>query len=285
MMGSFRSSTVCLAVFLAVLLSLDVLAENRIPTGVPMTTDLAGRSGAVAVQALFRVLCSSKNKGGTGFLHKSGKVITAAHVVEGCAPTDLALVGASGQRLTVANIVTDAALDLALLSPSKAIDAPALPLSTTDEFSIGAQVSTWGYPDGYYGLAPLLSSGYLAGVDRVKVSGEKSVPRLVINAAFNLGNSGGPLLEIEKGTVIGVVSSKVVPLPPDIESALAALKMDKSIMAFEKTSPDGTKEKKSISQLLEEVLQYMRSQTQLVIGHAVMPSDLKAFLKSNGIDP
>jgi S1-C subfamily serine protease len=146
-------------------------------------------------------------------------------------------------------------------------------------------VSTWGYPDGYHGFAPLLSSGYLAGVDRVNVSNQKSVARLVINAAFNLGNSGGPLLEIEKGTVIGVVSSKVAPLPPDIESALAALKSDRTIMSFEKTMPDGTKEKKSSSELLEEVLQYMRSQTQLVIGHAVLPSDLKAFLKSNGVDP
>ena len=100
--------------------------------------------------------------------------------------------------MTVANIVTDAVLDLALLSLSKAVNAPALPLSTTDEFSIGAQVSTWGYPDGYHGLAPLLSSGYVAGVDRVKVAGEKTVSRLVINAAFNLGNSGGPLLEIER---------------------------------------------------------------------------------------
>lgn len=284
-MESFRSRVVFLVVMLAILFSSDVLAENRIPTAAPMTTDLAGRSGAVAMQSLFRVLYVTKNKGGTGFLHKSGKVITAAHVVDGCGPTDISVVGVNGQQMTVANMVTDALLDLALLSLSKAVNAPALPLSATDEFSIGAQVSTWGYPDGYYGLAPLLSSGYLAGVDRVKVSGEKTVPRLVINAAFNLGNSGGPLLEIEKGTVIGVVSSKVAPLPPEIESALAALKTDKSIIAFEKTKPDGTKEKMSGSQVLEEVLQYLRSQTQLVIGHAVMPSDLKAFLKSNGIDP
>lgn len=285
MKESPRSKALIWALLLAISLSSDVVAEDRIPTGAPMTTDLAGRSGSVAVQSLFRILCPSKNKSGTGFLHKSGKVITAAHVVDGCGPTDIVVVGASGQKMTVANMATDTVLDLALLSLSKAVNAPALSLSTTDGFSIGAQVSTWGYPNGYYGLAPLLSSGYLAGVDRIKVSGEKTVPRLVINAAFNLGNSGGPLLEIENGKVIGVVSSKVAPLPLEIESALAALKSDKSIIAFEKTKPDGTKEKMSGSQVLEEVLQYLRSQTQLVIGHAVMLSDLKAFLKSKGIDP
>ena len=201
-----------------------------------------------------------------------------------CCPTDITVVGVNGQQLTVANIVTDAVRPRVALSiQSSKCSGP--PPPATDEFSIGAQVSTWGYPDGYDGLAPRLSSGYLAGVDRVKVPGEKTVPKLVINAAFNLGNSGGPLLEIEKGTVIGVVSSKIAPLPHEIESALAALKSDKSIIAFEKTKPDGTKEKMSGSQVLEEVLQYLRSQTQLVIGHAVMPSDPKVFLKSNGIDP
>ena len=98
MMGSFRSRVVFLAVLLAIFFSSDVLAQNRIPTAAPMTTDLAGRSGAVAVQSLFRVLCPTKSKGGTGFLHKSGKVITAAHVVDGCGPPTSRWLGSTVSR-------------------------------------------------------------------------------------------------------------------------------------------------------------------------------------------
>ena len=54
---------------------------------------------------------------------------------------------------------------------------------------------------------------------------------------------------------------------------------------FTKTKPDGSKEQISEAQVTEEILQYLRSQTQLVIGHAVVAKDLRSFLKTNGIDP
>ncbi len=38
-------------------------------------------------------------------------------------------------------------------------------------------------------------------------------------------------------------------------------------------------------QLVEEILSYLRSQTQLVIGHAVMLDDLRSFLTEQGIQP
>lgn len=269
-----------------------VIAADNIQTHAPMTTDLAGSGGAVAIPSVFKIICPSKNKTGTGFLHKSGNIITAAHVIEGCAPSEIMIigskglhVGANGKPNGIAKPVIDADLDLAFFTPVDKINTQALSISINDDHIIGAQVSTWGFPEGYNSSAPLLSSGYIAGVDQVPINKDKRVRRMVINAAFNLGNSGGPLLEIETGTVIGVVISKLAPLPPDIESALAVLKKDKRIIMFEKTYADGTKEKKSEAQLLEEVIQYLRSQTQLVIGHAVMTSDLKGFLKSNKIEP
>jgi S1-C subfamily serine protease len=261
------------------------IADDQIPTAAPMTTDIAGRSGSIALPSVFRVMCPAKQKDGTAFLHKSGFAITAAHVVADCAPSEIVLVPAAGNPITLTNLVADADLDLALLYPARPITGPMLQITASENFTIGAQVSTWGFPFGYNGQAPLLASGYIAGVDNVITDSGNMVKRLVINAAFNLGNSGGPLVEIEGGTVLGVVSSKVAPLPKEIESALAALKKDNSIIAFAKTKPDGSKENMSNSQVLEEVLQYMRSQTQLVIGHAVMPSDLKSFLRKHGVDP
>ena len=260
-------------------------SKDHIPVTSPMTTDLAGSSGAVAIPSVLRVLCPSKNVGGTGFLHKSGKIITAAHIVAACKPSDLLLVDAVGKYIKISDVVIDNEVDIALLTPDPKLGGKTLSISSKDYFSIGLQVSTWGYPSGYNGLAPLLSSGYLSGIDAVKTASGQLVKRWVVNAAFNKGNSGGPLVDIETSQVIGVVSSKLAPLPSDIESSLKALKSQGSGMMFKKTHSDGTTEEISQAQVIEEVLQYLRSQTQLVIGYAVMIRDLKTFLKSNGVEP
>jgi transposase len=250
-----------------------------------MTTDLAGGSGAIAFPSVFRVLCPARQSSGTGFLHKSGKVITVFHVVSGCAAQDILLLGVQGEAIKVSNVLVDADVDLALLTPAQDMKAPTITISESDRHTIGPQVSTWGYPAGYNGLAPLLSSGYLSGTDNIPGPSGKRITRLVVNAAFNSGNSGGPLVEIESNRVIGVVASKLAPLPLYIEKALKALKEAKYGIIFTKTKEDGTKEEVSEAQVTEEILQYLRSQTQLVIGHAVLVKDLRSFLKANGLDP
>jgi len=275
-----------LSVLPASLSTLSVYAaNNEITTAAPMTTNLAGGSGAVAVPSVFRVLCQAKNSSGTGFLHKSGKIITVFHVVSGCSAQDIILLGVQGQPIKVTNVVVDDVVDLALLTPAKDIKAPALSINTSDQIVIGSQVSTWGYPAGYNGLMPLLSSGYLSGTDTLQGPSGKPVPRIVVNAAFNSGNSGGPLVEIDGNRVIGVVASKLAPLPEYIEKALKALKETKYGLMFTKTKEDGSKEEISEAQVTEEILQYLRSQTQLVIGHAVLAKDLRAFLKAINIEP
>jgi S1-C subfamily serine protease len=93
-------------------------------------------------------------------------VITAEHVVRGCDQESLVLLTASGAKTGVRDVVTDGDLDLALLVPEAAdfVEDP-LSLSQETSFTLGAQVSTWGYPDGYSGTVPLLTVGYLAGVE------------------------------------------------------------------------------------------------------------------------
>jgi Trypsin-like peptidase domain len=262
-----------------------ISSKDRIPIASPMTTDLAGKSGNVAIPSVLRVLCPSKHRSGTGFLHKSGKFITAGHVVAGCTTEEMLVVSLNGKLIHVSDFKIDEDLDLALLTLVEKLNVSTLSICQNDEISIGAQVSTWGFPSGYNGMVSLLSSGYISGIDHIKTKNKKMVRRLVVNAAFNRGNSGGPLIEIENGTVIGVVSSKLAPLPQYIEGALKALKKTKYGMMYEKTLRDGSKEKVSEAQVLEEILQYLRSQTQLVIGYAVLQEDLKTFLKLHGIEP
>jgi S1-C subfamily serine protease len=260
-------------------------AVDQIPTGTPVETDTAGKSRGVAVSSVVRVVCSAEGTGGSGFLHRSGKIISAAHVVADCDKAKLLLVLGSGKRLEVSEVKYNETLDLALLTPKEKISGPSLPISSTPKLAVGSQVTTWGYPAGYNGAAPLLSVGYLAGEDRVKTKAGLSPPRWVVNAAFNGGNSGGPLVNIEDGSVIGVVSSKLAPISPLIESALEVLKKQRSGFTYTKQYPDGTTETVSEGQVVAEVLYYLRTQTQLVVGHAIKSDDVRSFLKANSVEP
>jgi len=264
-----------------VALSISNLNGDQIQISAPLTTDSAGRMGAIASQSVFKLIIENKNRMGTGFLHISGNVLTAAHVIEGANPADVTILMADGKKIDVAKIVADPDVDIAMLTPKQKIQATPLPLASSEEFSVGTQVSTWGFPSGYNGILPMLSVGYLSGKDAIRSSSGKIVGRFVVNAAFNAGNSGGPLIDIESGSVIGIVASKLAPMPPDVEEALNILKNYKKGIVLSWTRPIGEKMKKSQAQLVEEVLEHLRSQTQLVVGLAVLTSDIKAFLKTH----
>lgn len=149
----------------------------------------------------------------------------------------------------------------------------------------GSQVTTWGYPEGYRSNFPLLSVGYLSGEDYVPAPSGKPIKRWVVNGAFNRGNSGGPLINIESGKVIGVVSSKLSPIPLYLKNALEDLKQSRNGVQQTVTMPDGSKVRMSTAQVAALVLQHLKNQIQLVIGHAVLVEDIRTFLKDNGIDP
>ena len=261
------------------------LGEPQIPVAAPVDTELAGRTASTAIPSVYRIFFPKGNIGGTGFLHKSGVIITANHVVADCAPGDLIVLPVQGQKISITKIVSDARLDLALLTPSEKLSGPCLQISSDPKIAVGMQVSTWGFPEGYRGRPPLLTTGYISGIDYPNPNEKAELPRLVVNAAFNRGNSGGPLVEIERGTVVGVVCSKLAPLPSYVEQYLKVLRTTKVGVGYTKTNPDGSTEKIMEAQLLEEILQYLRSQTQLVIGYAVLGNHLRDFLRKNGIEP
>lgn len=259
--------------------------NTQISMSAPIMTYSVGQSGQMAASTVLRIQCPQKNRGGSAFIHKSGKVITAAHIVEGCRPEEVFLITSKGKKVKIKHISANPDIDLALLTPESKLTGNCLPISSDSEFTIGSQVAIWGYPEGYLSNLPLLSVGYLSGEDHVPTSSGKSIKRLVVNGAFNRGNSGGPLIHVETVKVIGVVSSKLAPMPKYIEKALEALKKNKSIKVFTRTMPDGSKEPMSTAQVAAEVLQHLRNQTQLVIGHTVLVGDIRTFLKANGIDP
>ena len=258
-------------------------SESNVPVVAPLATDSAGRSGAVAATSVVRVQCISSRRAGTGFLHRSGKVITAAHVVQGCA--DLRIKAGSRAAVEARVDVSSDRLDLALLSTFTPIHVSALPLAETAELNVGAQVATWGFPGGYGGAVPLLSVGYLAGIDARSDDDGSVVKQWVVNAAFNRGNSGGPLLLVETGEVIGVVSSKLAPMSDVSLGALAALEKQKNGFMYEAERTDGSTIDLSQGQIVALVLQELRGQIQLVIGQAATLGDIRQFLSVAGVEP
>lgn len=258
---------------------------NNVPVSAPIDTDSAGRAGDIATHSVVRLICVGTDQAavGTGFLHKSGNIITADHVVRGCKSVIMIL--PDGSRGTVAMIASDQDHDLAVVKPSAPINASSLPLSSSDDFKVGTQVSTWGFPAGYSGLAPMLSVGYLAGIDAYEIRPGTIIKKWVVNAAFNGGNSGGPLVHVETGAVFGVVSSKLAPISPDSAKILELLQQQQSGMVYTVGRPDGSTFTVSEASLIGRVLDELRRQVQLVIGQAVLLDDLKAFLRANNIEP
>lgn len=272
---------------LVICCSFLVAAQQKIDTAAQLTTESAGKSSKAAMAAVFRVVCPSKDIGGTGFLHKSGRIITANHVVEGCDPKEVFVLNTESALIPVKAISRDPKLDLAILQLSSPLKGKGLELTDkkANAFPVGTSVVLWGFPDGYANVDPLLTVGYLAGTDEVERISKQKAWVWVVNAAINSGNSGGPLVSVEDNKVIGVVVSKLAPIPPLIESALKALGEQKSGFTYTETKPDGSKETVTEGQVVAMVLKYLRSQTQLVVGHAVIADDLRAFLLKEKVEP
>jgi S1-C subfamily serine protease len=144
-----RRLTVVIALFVLVIAGGPTArAEDTqsIPVSAPIDTDSAGRGGDVAVSAVVRLLCLEHGTQGTGFLHKSGNVITADHVARDC--SKLVMVLPDGARGALTILAMDQDHDLALLKPDVAVAAKALPIAQPSDFKVGTQVSTWGFPPG-----------------------------------------------------------------------------------------------------------------------------------------
>jgi S1-C subfamily serine protease len=138
--------------------------QGSVFVSAPIDQDSPAKGGNSAQMSVFRIVCMAQNSAGTGFLHKSKKIITAAHVVTGCANPIIITSDNKMVNGKVDNI--DPTVDLALIESEVDINAPPLALYSLSEsdIKIGRQVSTWGFPGGYSGLSPMLSVGYLSGV-------------------------------------------------------------------------------------------------------------------------
>ncbi|HXZ28622.1 MAG TPA: serine protease [Terriglobales bacterium] len=213
---------------------------------------------------------------------KNGLIVTNNHVVEGCTVERLQGVTSGGEAVVFRKMATDPDVDLAALRPTEALKG-GLELADAKDPDLGMAVSTWGYPLIYNGPAPLLSVGYVAGFSE-DVSNGKRVKHLVINGAFNPGNSGGPLFKANDNKVIGVVVAKFHLYPPIVRNAIEALARNKTGVVYTATDPQGNQKSFAESEIVAMVLDQYYTFTQVMIGEAISVSEVRAFLKAHEME-
>lgn len=161
-------------------------------TAVPVR-DPAGAGGYVQANA------------GTGFLiSEDGYLLTNAHVVADAEEIRVEL--SDGRQLQARLVKMEReASDLALLK-IEAAGLHAVVLGDSDAAAVGDWVCTIGNPLGELSFS--LTTGYLSAGPRRIDTGSATLTMLQTNAAFNKGNSGGPLFN-EAGKVIAMVTAKL----------------------------------------------------------------------------
>jgi hypothetical protein len=194
-----------------------------------------------------------------------------------CNEQNLIAKTATNKTIGFSKVIVDNGRDLALLIPKSKLQN-GLKLAAKDNPPPGTTVSTWGYPLLYTGVSPLLSVGYVSGF-RQDDSHGKLVKHIVVNGAFNHGNSGGPLLVALSDEVIGVVVLTYHFYPKEVRQSIDTLANVKSgFMLGGRTRPDGKTEGISETEVIAMVLDEFYNKTQVMIGEAIAGSEVTAML-------
>ena len=242
--------------------------------------DVAGPRQRVAINAVYLVSCAKDNVAGTGFLLSNGLIVTNHHVIGNCDAAELLVISSSNKRVKVSQREFDEDRDLALLRPSEKISG-GLELAVAQPPPPGTAVSTWGYPFLYNGYYPLLSVGYVAGYRDVPKPNNKTVKHIIVNGAFNHGNSGGPLLVAQDNKVIGVVVATYHFFPPYVDTTIKTLEEPRGGFSSGRFSMTDATEKKTQlidQQVIGMMLEESYKKTQVMIGEAISASELQHFI-------
>ncbi len=144
---------------------------------------------------------------GSGVLVGSdGRVMTAAHVVNGM--DEITVEGIGGEVVRATIISANAAADVSLLQLERVTEAMRVArLGDSNGMRVGQQVMVVGAP---YGLAYSMSVGWISArwPPRTIFPDMPLAEFLQTTATINTGNSGGPVFNMA-GEVIGIVSQNI----------------------------------------------------------------------------
>ena len=144
---------------------------------------------------------------GSGVLiSSSGRVMTAAHVVNGM--DEITVEGIAGEVVRAKLVSTDAAADVSLLQIERVTAAMQVArMGDSDTVRVGQQVMVVGAP---YGLAHSMSVGWISArwPPNTIFRDMPLAEFLQTTATINTGNSGGPMFNMA-GEVIAIVSQNI----------------------------------------------------------------------------
>ena len=173
---------------------IEKVAQKVRPSVVQINVTAAGSGGA-----------------GTGIIiSDDGQILTNNHVVESAADDGTITAVFNDGSFAKAEVVgRDPATDLAVIKAEGVKGLAPATLGSSADLEVGQEVVAVGSP---LGLESTVTSGIVSAVNRpVPASqggdGDEAVfPAIQTDASINLGNSGGPLVDLE-GRVVGVVAA------------------------------------------------------------------------------
>jgi S1-C subfamily serine protease len=264
-------------------------SATAIPVDTELTLGAATNDQRGAISSAVFITCPKNGVKGSGFLLSTGVIVTAAHVVCGCDAQELKGLTPLGVPVTFRAAISDKSRDIAALSPTNTLSG-GLELGSDVTLTLGQRVETWGFPLIYNGPAPLLSVGYVAGYYEAAekdactgvVNATRKIKHIVVNGAFNPGNSGGALLGTDK-RVTGVVIWQEIAFSGQVKEAIDGFHHPRAVMGgtFSETLPDGTTRGVSDEEVLARVLEEFYNRVQVDIGEAVSVTELRDFLREH----
>ena len=135
-------------------------------------------------------------------ISNTGWVLTNAHVLEDANSIDITLMNRDTYAGIVPEVLFHINLDIAIVKiNSSRTDFPAAVLGSSADTEVGETVVAIGFPDPFYlGEPATFTSGIVSAFRIDPFDGNEYIQT---DAAINLGNSGGPLVNL-KGEVIGI---------------------------------------------------------------------------------
>ncbi len=215
---------------------------------------------------------------GSGFVFDpSGYIMTAEHVVHGA--RDVYVILADGEKLPAKIVGADFAQDIAVLKVEKS-GLTAIPLGTSSDLMVGEWVLAMGSP--FWGAVkepqPTITVGVVSAVGRSFHSQDGQSLRAYSNliqtdAAINVGNSGGPLINV-LGQVIGVNTAIISPQTGNVGLAFA-VGMDEARAAAARIISDEGKRKSSLGVYLIPIDEEMTEALKLGDAKGLYIADLE----------
>jgi S1-C subfamily serine protease len=267
----------------------------KVPVSTQLTLDASAPVQRPAINSVLLMHCKKTKMKGTGFALSDGTVVTAAHVFCGCGKDEMEAWTTLGQHITFAKFVHDDDRDIAALRPTQALQG-GLELAPDKTVEVAERVNTWGFPLIYNGPAPLISVGYVSGYykassqvdacDAPRSDQSVQVTHIVVNGAFNPGNSGGPLFAFGQNKVVGLVIWKKIAFSDTVRVAVDGFSNARNVMAgnFSETMPDGTIRSISDQRMIGLVLGEFYNRVQVDIGEAIAVSEVRAFLNKHATE-